>query len=73
MFRNDNELFKSNVEDRVKTVHIVSLPHLHGLIETEELMPLTVVLSHKLNKKMAELRRNGGLPWSRPDSKTQVD
>ena len=25
------------------------------------------------NKKMAERRRNGGLPWSRPDSKTQVD
>ena len=41
--------------------------------ETEELMPLTFVLSHKLNKKMAELRRNGGLPWARPDSKTQVD
>jgi S-adenosylmethionine synthetase len=40
--------------------------------ETEELMPLTVVLSHKLNRKMADLRRNGGLPWARPDSKTQV-
>jgi S-adenosylmethionine synthetase len=39
--------------------------------ETEELMPLTVVLSHKLNRKMADLRRNGGLPWARPDSKTQ--
>jgi len=35
-------------------------------------MPLTVVLAHKLNSKMAELRRNGGLPWARPDSKTQV-
>ena len=40
--------------------------------ETEECMPLTVVLAHKLNAKMAELRRNGGLPWARPDSKTQV-
>lgn len=40
--------------------------------ETEECMPLTVVLSHQLNAKMAELRRNGGLPWARPDSKTQV-
>lgn len=40
--------------------------------ETEESMPLTVVLSHQLNAKMAELRRNGGLPWARPDSKTQV-
>lgn len=40
--------------------------------ETEESMPLTVVLAHKLNSKMAELRRNGTVPWLRPDSKTQV-
>ena len=35
-------------------------------------MPLTLVLSHKLNKKMADLRRSGELAWLRPDSKTQV-
>uniref|UniRef100_A0A674P1C0 S-adenosylmethionine synthase n=1 Tax=Takifugu rubripes TaxID=31033 RepID=A0A674P1C0_TAKRU len=40
--------------------------------ETEECMPLTIVLAHKLNAKMAELRRNGTIPWLRPDSKTQV-
>ncbi|XP_021230397.1 S-adenosylmethionine synthase [Numida meleagris] len=40
--------------------------------ETEECMPLTIVLAHKLNAKLAELRRNGTLPWLRPDSKTQV-
>uniref|UniRef100_A0ACB8F7Z6 S-adenosylmethionine synthase isoform type-1 n=1 Tax=Sphaerodactylus townsendi TaxID=933632 RepID=A0ACB8F7Z6_9SAUR len=40
--------------------------------ETEECMPLTIVLAHKLNAKLAELRRNGELPWLRPDSKTQV-
>ncbi|CAF5223753.1 unnamed protein product, partial [Rotaria magnacalcarata] len=40
--------------------------------ETEECMPLTVVLSHQLNAKMAELRRNGTLDYLRPDSKTQV-
>ncbi|NXE99381.1 METK2 synthase, partial [Menura novaehollandiae] len=40
--------------------------------ETEECMPLTIVLAHKLNAKLAELRRNGALPWLRPDSKTQV-
>ncbi|XP_070772071.1 S-adenosylmethionine synthase [Enoplosus armatus] len=40
--------------------------------ETEECMPLTIVLAHKLNAKMAELRRAGAIPWLRPDSKTQV-
>lgn len=40
--------------------------------ETEECMPLTIILAHKLNAKIAELRRNGILPWLRPDSKTQV-
>ncbi|XP_059098191.1 S-adenosylmethionine synthase-like isoform X3 [Tigriopus californicus] len=40
--------------------------------ETEECMPLTVVLSHALNRKISELRRDGTLWWARPDTKTQV-
>jgi len=40
--------------------------------ETEECMPLTVVLAHKLNIKLSEMRKNGQLSWARPDSKTQV-
>ncbi|XP_053548039.1 S-adenosylmethionine synthase [Bombina bombina] len=44
----------------------------YATAETEECMPLTIVLAHKLNAKLAELRRNGELPWLRPDSKTQV-
>uniref|UniRef100_A0A1B6H484 S-adenosylmethionine synthase n=1 Tax=Cuerna arida TaxID=1464854 RepID=A0A1B6H484_9HEMI len=40
--------------------------------ETEECMPLTVTLSHKLNQKIAELRRSGEFAWARPDTKTQV-
>uniref|UniRef100_A0AAY4DLE4 S-adenosylmethionine synthase n=1 Tax=Denticeps clupeoides TaxID=299321 RepID=A0AAY4DLE4_9TELE len=40
--------------------------------ETEDCMPLTIMLAHKLNYKMAELRRDGTIPWLRPDSKTQV-
>ncbi|XP_060601926.1 S-adenosylmethionine synthase-like [Ruditapes philippinarum] len=40
--------------------------------ETEECMPLTVVLSHQLNAKIAQLRRSGEFPWARPDTKTQV-
>jgi len=40
--------------------------------ETPELMPLTCVLAHKLNSKMADSRRDGSIPWLRPDTKTQV-
>ncbi|KXJ13544.1 S-adenosylmethionine synthase isoform type-2, partial [Exaiptasia diaphana] len=40
--------------------------------ETEELMPLTVVLAHGMNRKLADCRRDGTMPWVRPDSKTQV-
>ena len=40
--------------------------------ESPELMPLTVVYSHKLNHAMASARRNGHLPWLLPDTKTQV-
>lgn len=40
--------------------------------ETEECMPLTVVLSHKLNAKLSELRNNGTFWWAGPDTKTQV-
>nr|XP_022317822.1 S-adenosylmethionine synthase-like [Crassostrea virginica] len=40
--------------------------------ETEECMPLTVVLSHQLNARIAQLRRSGELKWARPDTKTQV-
>uniref|UniRef100_UPI00358FC07D S-adenosylmethionine synthase-like n=1 Tax=Myxine glutinosa TaxID=7769 RepID=UPI00358FC07D len=40
--------------------------------ETEECMPLTLLLAHKLNARLAQSRRNGYLPWLRPDSKTQV-
>ena len=40
--------------------------------ETEEFMPLSISLAHKLNKEMANARRSGELGWLRPDSKTQV-
>jgi len=40
--------------------------------ETEECMPLTVMLAHQLNAELSKLRKNGTLPWLRPDSKTQV-
>jgi len=40
--------------------------------ETEQCMPLTVVLAHAMNRKISELRRDGTLWWARPDTKTQV-
>lgn len=40
--------------------------------ETEECMPLTVVLAHRLNSRIGQLRRSGEFWWARPDSKTQV-
>jgi len=40
--------------------------------ETEEMMPLTHVLSQRLVMRLSELRNNGTLPWLRPDAKTQV-
>ncbi|KEY83243.1 S adenosylmethionine synthetase [Aspergillus fumigatus] len=40
--------------------------------ETPELLPLTLLLSHKLNSAMTQARKDGSIPWLRPDTKTQV-
>ena len=40
--------------------------------ETPQLMPMPIYLSHRLVERQSELRRDGRLPWLRPDAKSQV-
>lgn len=44
----------------------------YACTETEELMPMPIVLAHRITRRLAEVRKNGVLDFLRPDGKSQV-
>ncbi|MBM3906004.1 MAG: methionine adenosyltransferase [Thaumarchaeota archaeon] len=44
----------------------------YAVNESDELMPLPILIAHQLTRRLSELRKSKGLPWVRPDGKSQV-
>ncbi|OIW35463.1 methionine adenosyltransferase [Coniochaeta ligniaria NRRL 30616] len=63
-----------NLDDRLENIGAGDQGIMFGYAtdETPELFPLTLLFAHKLNAAMSAARRDGSLPWLRPDTKTQV-